>query len=251
MILGTVIFAQSGFLATNWGAKRGVDTYSPLLHNLWSLNYYIALPVAAIVLGGILWCVVRYRARPGDTRRPRQFQYHIPIEATYTIIPLILVAVIFGYMYGIESKMTHVSKHPGLVIRVLGFQWGWRFTYPNGHQELGSVATQPSINDQSALPILYLPTHETVQLDLTTADVIHTFYVPELLYQRDLIQGVKNTVDINVTTTGEWLGECNTLCGTYHTFMRFEVKAMPKAAFDAWYRAQKPNSITVAGASKS
>ncbi|MHB1928794.1 MAG: cytochrome c oxidase subunit II [Acidimicrobiales bacterium] len=241
----------SRLLATNWGARWGVDTYSRMLHNLWSLNYYIALPIAAIVLGGIVWCVVRYRARPGETRRARQFQYHIPIEATYTIIPLMLVAVIFGYMYGIENKMTHVSKHPALVIGVQGFQWGWRFTYPNGHQQLGSVATEPNINDESALPVLYLPTHETVELDLSTADVIHTFYVPEFLYNRDLIQGVLNRVDFNVTTAGEWIGECNTLCGTYHAYMRFMVKAMPKAAFDTWYRAQKPNSITVAGVTKS
>ncbi|HET9072918.1 MAG TPA: cytochrome c oxidase subunit II [Acidimicrobiales bacterium] len=242
---------QTGVLATYWGSPKGVTTYSKLIHDLWSLNYYIALPIAAIVLGGILWCVVRYRARPGDDRKARQFQYHIPIEATYTIIPLILVAVIFGYMYGIENKETHVSKHPGLVIKVQAFQWGWRFTYPNGHQELGSVATEPNINDESALPVLYMPTHETVQIDLSSVDVIHTFYVPEFLYNRDAIPGVKNQVDFNVTTAGQWIGECNQLCGTYHAFMRFEVDAMPKAAFDAWYHAQKPNSLTIAGASKS
>ena len=110
-----------------------------------------------------------------------------------------------------------------------------------------SVSTEPNINDTAALPVLYLPTHETVQLDLSTADVIHTFYVPEFLYNRDLIQGVINRVDFNVTTSGEWIGECNQLCGTFHAFMRFRVKAMPAAQFDAWYHAQKPNSITVAG----
>ncbi len=240
----------SAILATDFGSPKGVTKGSQLLHGEWALNYYIALPIAAIVLGGILWCVFRYRARPGEDRRARQFQYHIPIEATYTIIPLVLVAVIFGYMYGIENKLTTVKKHPALVVNVQGFQWGWRFTYPNGHQELGSVATQPNINDESALPILYLPSHETVQLDLVSADVIHGFYVPAFLYQRDLIPGVRNRVDFYVTKNGEWIGECNELCGTYHAFMRFEVKAMPKAAFDAWYRAQKPNSITVAGGAK-
>ena len=242
---------STGILASNnWGSPPGVTTGDKLVHSEWALNYYMALPLAAIVLGGIIWCMVRYRARPGENRRARQFQYHIPIEATYTIIPLVLVAIIFVVAFRNENKLTHVSKHPGLVVNVQGFQWGWRFTYPDGHQQLGSVATEPSINDEAALPILYLPAHETVQLDLVSDDVIHGFYVPAFLYQRDLIPGVKNQVDFNVTKTGKWIGECNELCGTYHAFMRFEVDAMPKSQFDAWYHAQKPNSITVAGANQ-
>jgi cytochrome c oxidase subunit 2 len=237
-------------LATYWGSPKGVTTNSGTLHFLWSLNYYFALPLAAIVLGGIVWCVVRYRARPGEVRRPRQFQYHIPIEAAYTVIPLIIVAIIFGFMYGAENKIDAVHKNPYVKINVQGFQWGWRFTYPDGFQEVGTVATQPNINDEANLPVLHMPIHETVQFTLVSDDVNHSFYVPEFLFKRDLIQGIHNVVDINVTTPGKWIGECTQLCGTYHAYMRFEVDAMPVAKYSAWYHRQRPNSITYAGETK-
>lgn len=235
---------------TYWGSPKGVTTYSNTLHELWSINYYFALPIAAVVLGGIVWCVVRYRARPHEDRRPRQFQYHIPIEAAYTIIPLIIVAIIFGFMYRAENREDNLSKDPYMKINVQGFQWGWRFTYPNGHQQIGSVESQPNINDESVLPILYLPEHKTVQLTLQSDDVNHSFYVPEFEFKRDLIQGIDNVVDVNVTTTGKWIGECTQLCGTYHAFMRFEVDVLPVDKFLAWYHHQPANSITYAGESK-
>jgi cytochrome c oxidase subunit 2 len=236
---------------TYWGSPKGVTTNAPTVHGLWNLSYAFALPIAAIVLGGIIWCVVRYRKRPGEVRRARQIQYHIPIEAAYTIIPLIIVAIIFGFMYRAENKVDALSKHPFIAINVQGFQWGWRFTYPNGHQQVGSIQSQPNINvENGALPVLYLPEHETVQLTLQSDDVNHSFYVPEFLFKRDMIQGIHNVIDINVTTTGRWIGECTQLCGTYHAFMRFEVDVLPVSQFEAWYHAQAPNSINYTGESQ-
>ncbi len=241
------LIAAAPLLATNFGSPHGITTNSNATLNLWRITYYIAIPIGVIVFGGIIWCLVRYRVRPGDTRTAKQFQYHIPIEAAYTIIPLILVAVIFGLMYGVENKIDHVSKTPAVKIDVLGFQWGWRFTYPNGHEEIGSVASQPSINDSSALPVLHMPDHETVQFKLQSADVNHSFYVPEFLEKRDLIQGIDNVIDINATKTGTFIGECTQLCGTYHAFMRFEVVVMTPAKFNTWMHQQPANSITCAG----
>jgi cytochrome c oxidase subunit 2 len=202
------------------------------------------------VIGGILWCVVRYRHKPGDLRQPKQFQYHIPIEAAYTIIPLVIVIVLFGFVYGAENKIDNLTKHPAVKITVEGFQWGWRFTYPNGHQELGSVATQTTINDfHNTLPVLYMPENETVQFRLESDDVVHSFYVPEFLFQRDLIQGINNVVDIHATSPGTFIGECTNLCGTYHAFMRFQVDVMPPKQYNQWYARQQPNSIHCVGGS--
>lgn len=236
----------SQLLATNWGSPSGVTTNSHLVTQLWAISYYFAIPIGAIVIGGIVWCIVRYRHRPGDTRQPKQFQYHIPIEAAYTIIPLVVCAIIFGFMYGAENKIDNVSKHPAIKITVQGFQWGWRFSYPNGYQEIGSIASEPTINDSGALPILRMPEHETVQFTLQSDDVNHSFYVPEFLFKRDLIQGINNVVDINVTTSGTYIGECTQLCGTYHAYMRFEVDVMPPAAFNSWMSSHA-NTIHYAG----
>ena len=92
-----------------------------------------------------------------------------------------------------------------------------------------------------------MPAGQTVQLHLESLDVIHTFYVPEFLFQRDMIPGINNVVDFNVIKTGIYNGQCNNICGEYHAYMRFLVDVMTPAAYNAWYAKQKPGSTTTAG----
>jgi cytochrome c oxidase subunit 2 len=235
---------------TDLGSPHGVTGQDHWVRQLWHITYIFAVPLGLIVLGAILWCVIRYRHRPGSDRRAAQFQYHIPIEAAYTIVPLVIVAIVFGFMYNAENHVNAVSKNPAVKITVEGFQWGWRFTYPNGHQEVGTVANVLDINSNNDLPILYMPAHETVQLHLVALDVIHTFYVPEFLFQRDMIPGINNVVDFNVQDTGTFRGQCNNICGQYHAYMRFEVQVMSPSAYDAWYASQPPCTTSTAGAAQ-
>ena len=131
------------------------------VRQLWHITYYFAIPIGRLVVGPdpvVRVPLPRQGDGPGAAgARPPQFQYHIPIEAAYTIIPLVIVAIVFGFMYSAENKIDNVSKTPAVKITVEGFQWGWRFTYPNGHQEVGTVANEPSINDSNNLPVLYMP----------------------------------------------------------------------------------------------
>jgi len=232
---------------TNFGSPGGVTTQDHYVRQLWHITYVFAVPIGLIVLGGIVWCMIRYRVRPGHDRTPSQFQYHIPIEATYTIVPLVIVAIVFGYMYNAENHVDATVKNPAVAITVEGFQWGWRFTYPNGHEEVGTVANELDINSNDNLPVLFMPAGETVQLHLVSDDVIHTFYVPEFLFQRDLIPGINNVVDFNVIKPGLYSGQCNNICGVYHAYMRFLVQVMPAAEYNAWYAQQPAGSITTAG----
>jgi cytochrome c oxidase subunit 2 len=234
-------------LATDWGSPHGVTTQDHYARELWKISYYFAIPIGLLVFVLVLWCVFRYRARPGRESRPAQFQYHIPIEAAYTIIPLVIVAIIFGFMYGAENKVDKVSKNPDLKIEVYGFQWGWRFDYPNGHSQIGTVSTALDINSNEHLPVLVMPANRTVQLHVVSLDVVHTFYVPEFLFNRDLIPGINNTFDLNVTKPGVYPGQCNNICGQYHAYMRFLVDVKSPADYDAWYASQPPCSITTAG----
>jgi cytochrome c oxidase subunit 2 len=237
-------------LATDLGSRHGVTTQDQWVRQLWKVSYIFAIPIALIVLAGIFWCVFRYRHRPGEERRASQFQYHIPIEAAYTIIPLIIVAVIFGFMYNAENKVNAVSSNPDVKITVEGFQWGWRFTYPNGHQEVGTVANALNIETSQNLPVLHMPAGKTVQLHLISDDVVHTFFVPSFLFQRDMIPGIDNTIDFNVRA-GTYPGQCNNICGQYHAYMRFLVQVLPVDQYNTWYAAQAPCSITTAGVGTS
>jgi cytochrome c oxidase subunit 2 len=244
----SVIDLATHLLGTNFGSPSGVTTQDHWVRQLWHITFWFALPIAVIVVGGLLWCIFRYRRKGDSDRAPAQFQYHIPIEAAYTIIPLVIVAIVFGFMYNAENHVDSVSKHPAVKIEVDGFQWGWRFIYPNHHEEVGTVSNELNIESNTDLPVLYMPAGETVQLHLVSLDVIHTFYVPEFLFQRDMIPGINNVVDFNVEKPGLYTGQCNNICGVYHAYMRFLVQVMPPAQYNQWYAQQAPNSITTAGA---
>ncbi|MGH9054748.1 MAG: hypothetical protein ACRDYY_02585, partial [Acidimicrobiales bacterium] len=152
-----MILPAARLLGTDLGSPHGVTQQDQWFRLLWHISYYFAVPLGLIVFGGVMWCIFRYRAKPGSDRKPAQFQYHIPIEAAYTIIPLVIVAIIFGFMYNAENHVDHVSKTPAVKITVDGFQWGWRFIYPNGHQEVGTVSNELDINSNSDLPVLFIP----------------------------------------------------------------------------------------------
>jgi len=165
----------------------------------------------------------------------------------YTIVPIALVAVLFVYTYQAENKEDNVSSNPALVVRVDAFQWGWRFTYPNGYEVIGSVATEPSINS-TTLPVLTLPAGETVQINLYSDDVNHSFYVPAFLFKRDAIQGINNSFDFNIdpSVAGQrFVGECTQFCGTYHPYMRFWLQVMAKNSFSTWLSQHHGLNTTV------
>jgi cytochrome c oxidase subunit 2 len=133
-----------------------------------------------------------------------------------------------------------------VAIQVQGFQWGWRFVYPNGHVQVGT-GDYNNINDNNNLPVLVMPANETVQLQVVSLDEVHTFYVKDFLFNRDLIPGVDNKFDFNVKKPGLYPGQCNNICGQYHAYMRFWVQVLSPSDYAAWYANQPACSITTAG----
>lgn len=231
---------------TNWGSPSGATHQNHWNRLLWGMSGWIALVIGVLVFALITYAVVRYRTRLDRERVPAQFQYHIPIEAAYTIIPLAIVAVIFGVMFNAENKQGTLTSKPDVKITVDGFQWGWRFVYPNGHVQVGT-ADYNNINDNNGLPVLVMPAKATVELQVVSLDVVHTFYVKDFLFNRDLIPGINNRFDLNVNQPGLYPGQCNNICGQYHAYMRFLVQVLPQAQYDTWYSNQPACSITTAG----
>ena len=115
-------------------------------------------------------------------------------------------------------------------VRVTAFQWQWRFEYPA--YGLDVVGT-PTRNPQ-----MVLPTGETVQIRLLSADVDHAFFVPDFLFKRDAIPGFPNTFDLNISRAGVYRGECAEYCGLNHSAMNFTIRAVSPARFRAWVRSQ-------------
>lgn len=194
--------------------------------------YIVVLILAGIVFvaveGFILYAVVRYRRKPGDETLPEQLHGNTTVEIIWTLIPTVIVFILFGFSIVTLAEVEARSDEPGVTIEVEGFQWNWLFHYADG------VTSEPQGSDP---PILYVPVGEPVRLVLHTRDVIHAFYVPEFLIKRDLVQysGGRgdNELEFTVTEAGTYSGQCAEFCGTDHAKMIFTVEALPRADYDA------------------
>jgi cytochrome c oxidase subunit 2 len=216
-----------GFFPTTPITTQGVAT-----DNLYTLTFAIALIVFLLVEGLLLWIVIRYRRRPTDSGLPPQTHGSNPLEILWTVIPAVTVTVLFiGALLTLNDNFNTSADTPDVVIDVTGFQWQWTFAY----EDEGLSFTGTGING----PTMAMPTNETVRIRLHATDVIHSFYVPQFLYKKDVVPGRINEFDVMVTIPGTYGGQCAEFCGIGHAEMLFTVQAMPRADYDAWIVQQQ------------
>jgi cytochrome c oxidase subunit 2 len=218
---GVVSLAGCG----NLGMPHPVTSQGTESRDLWRIFVWIAIVIGLIVYGLVVFVVVRYR-RQRAAGEPSQRQYNVPVEIVYTALPLVIVGVLLGLSIRTENTVTSTAKTPELTVRVVGFQWQWQFAYE------GSPVTVTGVPGKD--PVLVLPVGRTVRLELSSPDVVHSFWVPHFIEKRDLIPRVDNAIEVDITEAGEWAGVCSEFCGLNHTAMRFSVRAVPAAEFDTW-----------------
>ena len=228
----------------SYGASRGVTSQGQDTFKLYSGMMTTGIIVGGIVFLLILWTILRYRKRPGDDEMPRQFHENVPIEVIYTVVPILIVAVLFFFTVITENKVdatvpdaatTTASGQPVVDIRVTAFQWGWRFDYPDLNVGVAGETTNGPLNHG---PQMVVPTGQTVQITLVSDDVIHGFYVRDFNFSRYALPGVVNHFDLNVLHNGTYFGQCTQICGLYHSEMLFSVRSVSPVAFRAWAAAQ-------------
>jgi cytochrome c oxidase subunit 2 len=218
--------------------------------DLWQGSWIAAFAVGALVWGLIVWAIIFYRQRAD--RVPHQVRYNLPIEILYTVVPFVMIGVLFFFTARDENQIDRLSKHPDVVVNVLGFQWSWAFQYPqyavNGGKalcdepdvcEIGPMWNGDIPGNKNQLPLLEIPVHETVRFNLTSEDVIHSFWIIPFEFKRDVVPGHPNHFQVYTTKTGDSIGRCSELCGLYHSRMLFRVRIVPQAQFNAWVHAQQ------------
>ncbi len=220
---------------TGIGYRGGVTSVNEASFALWQWAWLAAAVVGAFTLILILWPVFFHRKKEGEAF-PRQFQYNIPAEVAYTVIPFIIVAVLFGYTAKAENEIVALSPQSSTELHdvtVNGFQWSWQFTYKEAGEETTVTGTpgQP--------PVLYMPLGEKVRFTFTASDVIHSFWVPDFMIQMQNIPGVTNQLEFTANELGEYRGFCNILCGRQHSQMRFTVKVVSPSEYDSYIQSLK------------
>ncbi|MEZ7897725.1 MAG: cytochrome c oxidase subunit II [Flaviflexus sp.] len=221
-----------GFLPST----RGMTDRTSQLIDLWNGAWFAAIAVGVLVWVLVLWCVIAYRKRKNDNALPVQLRYHVPLEILYTIVPIIMVGVLFVFSTRATAEMNDVSAEPDVEIEVYGKQWSWDFNYTS--DDVYFSGDRISFNDgevgaEETLPTLYLPVDETVEFTVKSRDVIHSFWIPAFLYKIDMIPGRVNTFQVTPHEEGVYSGKCAELCGEYHAEMVFNVAVVDRETYDA------------------
>jgi cytochrome c oxidase subunit II len=218
-----------------YGAPSGATKQGRQVNHLFTGFVTTAIVVFAIVWILVFWSIIRYRRR-GRSDVPKQVHSNIPLEITLTVIPLLIVAVLFGFTVHTQNNEDRVSAHPDVRIAVTAFQWGWRFQYDGvGVNVFGDANREPE---------MVLPVDAKIRLDLRSVDVIHSFYVPGFLFKRDVIPRVHNSVEVDTTRRGRFRGLCAEYCGLDHARMGFWVRVVDRPTYDRWVRDHRSGGTT-------
>lgn len=145
------------------------------------------------------------------------------LEILWTVIPTILVMIMFFYGYA-GFKQIRNAPTDAMTVKVIGRMWVWNFEYENGIKS----------------DTLFVPTGKPVKLELNSVDVNHSFYIPAFRIKEDAVPGRKNYLWFEPTEDGEYFVECAEYCGLSHSYMLSKVVSMPKDKYDAWYNMPRP-----------
>lgn len=209
-----------------------VDTHSPY-NDVATVYGAIAIGVFALAVVLTMVTVLRYRARAGG--KPPSRVHDAPrLELMYVLALGGIAAFLVAFTFIHENKSdAALAKHPGLVVRVTAAKWHWSFFYQQlGVSELGT---------DSSPPTLYVPRAENIDFRLTSADVIHAFWIPLTDFKRAAYPGYTQDFVLSFDKAGlvRNAGECAEFCGLLHAEMRFNVDVMEPAQFARWVAAQR------------
>lgn len=204
------------------------------IDSLWDILLIAGIVVFVIVEVALLYVLFRFRGRESDPR-PKQVHGNTVLEITWTLIPaLVLVFIAVPTVRTIFS--TQAPPGPSaLQVEVIGHQWWWEFRYP----QYGITTANE----------LYLPVGRTVNFALSTADVLHSFWIPQLGGKRDLISNDTNYISFAAESAYVWNGFCAEFCGASHANMRFRAFTVPPAEFERWVLHQKSPPAIAGGTS--
>ncbi|OEV01693.1 cytochrome C oxidase subunit II [Streptomyces oceani] len=244
------------------GMPTPITEEAPRILALWQGSWAAAIATGVLVWGLIVWSVVFHRRSRTKVEVPAQTRYNMPLEALYTVVPIVIVSVLFYFTARDEAKLLETPDKPDHVVNVVGFQWSWGFNYienvdgekssntdskaldaipdrmkerfPEGAEGVHTVGTPADRNPQNNNPgpTLWLPKGETVEFVLTSRDVIHSFWVVPFLMKQDVIPGHTNSFTVTPKKSGTYMGKCAELCGVDHSRMLFNVKIVSPERYE-------------------
>jgi cytochrome c oxidase subunit II len=234
---GLVALGAAGCTANaKQSALKPKGTVARQLNNLFVPVFWVAVVVFCIVAFLVVLCLVRFRARSED-EAPRQIHGHTALELTWTIIPAAILGII-----AIPTVLTvfSINKMPknAMQIDVIGHRWWWQYDYRD--------QADPTKVLFSTANEMHIPAGQKVELNLTSVDVIHNFWPPELAGKVYAIPGRHNHMVVEADNPGTYYGQCAEYCGTSHANMRLQIIADNSQDFQAWMAGEQQGPVQVA-----
>ncbi len=200
---------------------EGVSTYAADVDRAFWVVNIITLFLFAITIGTMLYFTYKYNVKRHPPKDAQNIEHYTPIEIAWTVIPTILLGIIF--YYGLDSlrmQRTMPTQPDTLQVKVKAQKWSWSFEYENGKKSHE----------------LIVPLNRAVKLSMTAPlnDVIHSFYVPAFRTKEDIVPGQTTYLWFNATKEGKFDIQCAEYCGTRHSFMRSFVKVVDDTQFETW-----------------
>jgi len=230
----TLLSSCSSESVPTFGFDRGITSVTDHSLPVWQLFWVLAVIIGIFTAGLIFWSIAFHRRKGNEM--PKQTQYNVPTEIAYTLIPIVLVAILFAFTARAETAITKVSPASATNVHditVNGIQWSWQFTYA----EAGPKATVTGTPENP--PILYMPLNEPVRFTITATDVDHSFYIPAFMIQRMNIPGAPSQLEFTAKKLGEYPGRCAMHCGRNHSGMRFTVKVVSASEYQSYINSLK------------
>ncbi|MDG3011939.1 cytochrome c oxidase subunit II [Rhodococcus sp. D2-41] len=278
--LGLAVVTLSGCSINNsvlrFGWPTGVTPQAHRMRELWTWSVVAALAMGILVWALTFWTITFHRKRQDSPEFPRQTGYNVPLELVYTAVPFVAISILFYFTVVTQNYVEKNPANPDVTVDVTAYQWNWKFGYRQAHEfgytngEIPQVKSPElkekelrmqtkegedlsylvndkieTVGSSTEIPVLVLPTDRSIQFQLASADVVHSFWVPEFLFKRDVMPNPAENHSQNVFTIskidreGAFVGRCAEMCGTYHSMMNFEVRAVSPDKFQRYLQARE------------
>ncbi len=223
--------------------------FSPLARDLFRFHNYllgINIAICALVLTLLLFAIWRFRRSKNPT--PSKVTHNTVLEMIWTIVPVLILVAIALPSFKLLARANNVPANAEMTLKVTGHQWFWEYTYPDqGNIQFSSfiVTDEKLPADQKTLRLLItdqpvvLPVDTVIRIQVTSADVIHSWAVPSLGIKKDAIPGRLNETWFKIDHEGRFFGQCSVLCGYNHAFMPIAIEAVSKQRFAQWTEEAK------------
>jgi cytochrome c oxidase subunit II len=217
LIVVVSILAYAGLIAVGLMPVAASAQAGPI-DRLLNLEWATISFLSALILVPFTYSLIVFRRKKGDTTDATHVEGNTNLEIIWTIVPLFLVMA-FAYLGAGNLAEIQRADPNAMVVRVTAQQWSWSFEYP----EFGVTSTE-----------LHVPVDRQILLQMTSRDVIHSFWVPEFRPKQDLVPGRITQLRVTPTKIGNYKVRCAEMCGTSHAYMEQPVIVSNQTDFDAW-----------------